>query len=183
MFPGQHSQSSCVCMSGQGWNTSEMSVPTCSLPRFAALRPGCPYLTLVASRWKRGGDSPARGGRRSGPGGGVTVVLGFSALALSQQLLNNSFSRLGESTAGWGEQTQVPSRHFTACLALQNLFQSTGFSLESIRSSLNAVFHRLSLQAKNKIKNICIFCCNMADYAQVTVYIQAQSPTPLYCIL
>lgn len=67
---------------------------------FAALRPGCPYLTLVASRRKRGGDSPAGGGRRGGPGGGVALVLSFSALALSQQLLNDSLSRLGESPAG-----------------------------------------------------------------------------------
>lgn len=59
-------------------------------------------------------------------------------------------------------------------------FSPQMFSLESIRSSLNAVFYWLSLQVKKKLQNNRIFCCNVPDFAQVTVYIQAQSPTPLY---
>lgn len=84
------------------------------LPRFAALMPPCPYSNMFASRWSCGGDSPTRGGRRGGPGGGVTLVLSIPALALPQQLLNDSLSCIGEGTAVGGEWTQVPSRHFNA---------------------------------------------------------------------
>lgn len=142
------------------------------LPRFAALRPGCPHLPVVASRWKRGGGTAARGGRRGGPGGGVLPVLSLPALALSQQLLNDRLSCVGGGTADWGEQASPEAFHYPPYIAKGSLVHR----LESgEHQSLSKCCFQLASYKWIRDLKIITSCVATRKVWHRSLYVQAQS--------
>lgn len=71
-------------------------------------------------------------------------------------------------------------RYCTARLGYRNLVQSSEFSQESTKPSVNAIFHWLFLQAQNKLRNNpIIFCCKVPDFTQVTACTSPEPNTPV----